>query len=142
MKRNILILLSLIFILNGCLYQAELRPEYNDTDVWICEKPYIELYWSKSHWNAGVISYDGIQYDITHEENYGSLILIYTAEAKGMRDLDKQQEFLVFKGHADYGKDSLSIEVEKDYKNVFNGELPTLEFKRYKKEEYFKSKED
>ena len=32
--------------------------------------------------------------------------------------------------------------IEKDFKNIFNGELPTLKFKRYNKEEYLKNKEE
>lgn len=141
MKKTILILLFLIWLLSGCVYQAELRPEYNDTDVWICENPYTELYWSKSQGNIGVFYYADTQYNITHEETSGPLIWIYTAEAKDMRNLDEQKEYKLFKGRADYEEKNLTIEIQEDFKNIFNGELPTLEFKRYNKEEYLKDKE-
>ena len=142
MNRIILILLCLVLLLNGCVYQAELRPEYNDTDMWICEKPYIELCWSKSDGHTGVISYADTQYDIIHEEDYGPLIWIYTTEATPFRNKDVPEEYWVFKGHVDYGKEKFEIEVQQDFKNIFNGELPTLEFKRYDKEEYLKEKEE
>ena len=141
MKKVVLIVLCLVLFLSACVYQGELRPEYNDKDVWICEEPYIELSWSKSDGHTGVISYDDIQYDIIHEETYGPLIWIYTAEAKPIINTDIPEKFWVLKGHVNYGKDKLEIEVQEDFKNIFNGELPTLEFKRYDKEEYLKEKE-
>ena len=141
MNKTMLTLLCLVLILSGCVYQAELRPEYNDTDVWVCEKPYIELYWSSTIGNAGKIIIDEIEESIYHESNYGPLIKIYTSEAKNTNDLQAQKEFIVFKGRVDYGKDNLTIEVQEDFKNIFNGEKPTLEFKRYDKEEYLKNKE-
>ena len=141
MKKIILILLYLVLVLCGCVYQAELRPEYNDTDVWVCESPYIELYWSSTIGNAGKITINKIEENIYHESNYGPLIKIYTSEAKNTNDIQEQKEFSVFKGHVNYGKDRLTIEVQEDYKNIFNGEKPTLEFKRYDKQEYLKNKE-
>ena len=141
MKKTIIIL-CLVSLLSGCVYQAELRPEYNDTDMWICEKPYIELCWSKSDGHTGVVSNADTQYDIIHEETYGPLIWVYTAEATPFINTDVPEEYWVFKGHVDYGKDKLEIEVQQDFKNIFNGELPTLEFKRYDKEEYLKEKEE
>lgn len=137
MKKSILIVLLLICFLSGCVYQAELRPKYNDTDVWICEEPYIELCWSKSNGQTGLISYADIQYDIMHREDYGSLIWVYTEEAKLLENTDVPEEYWVFKGHVDYGKDKLEIEVREDFKNIFNGELPTLKFKRHKTENNF-----
>ncbi len=142
MKKFVLIVICLTLILSGCVYQSELRPEYNDTDVWVCEKPYAELYWSKSQGHTGIISYNDAQYNITHEETYGPLIWVYTTEATPFRNTDVPEEYWIFKGHANYGKDSLSIEIHADYKNIFNGELPTLNFKRYNKEEYLKNKEE
>ncbi|MBR1969187.1 MAG: hypothetical protein IKA17_02405 [Clostridia bacterium] len=141
MKKIILILLYLVLVLCGCVYQAELRPEYNDTDVWVCESPYIELYWSSTIGNAGKITINKIEENIYHESNYGPLIKIYTSEAKNTNDIQEQKEFSVFKGHVNYGEDRLTIEVQEDYKNIFNGEKPTLEFKRYDKQEYLKNKE-
>ena len=142
MKKTIFILSCLAVLLSGCVYQADLRPEYNDTDVWVCEKPYIELCWSKSDGHIGVISYDDTQYDIIHEEGYGPLIWIYTDEAAPFINKDVPEEYWFFKGHVNYDKDNLEIEVQQDFKNIFNGELPTLEFKRYDKEKPLKSKEE
>jgi len=89
-----------------------------------------------------VISYDDTQYDIIHEEGYGPIIWIYTDEAAPFINKDVPEEYWVFKGHVNYDKDNLEIEVQQDFKNIFNGELPTLEFKRYDKEKLLKSKEE
>ena len=35
-------------------------------------------------------------------------------------DTDVPEEYWVFKGHVDYGKDKLEIEVQQDFKNIFN----------------------
>jgi glutathionylspermidine synthase len=141
LMKKILLLLCLVLNLSGCVYQAELRPEYNDTDVWVCETPHIELCWSKSSSRTGVICSDDTQYNIIHEQTYGPLIWVYTDDAKPIRNTDIPKDLWIFKGHVNYGKDALTIEVQEDFKNIFNGEKPTLEFKRYDKEEYLKNKE-
>ena len=142
MKKISLIVLLLLFLVSGCVYQADLRPEYNDKDVWVCEKPYIELCWSKTNGTIGkIIVADDDEETLFHEANYGPLIKIYTSEAKDIEDLQEQKNFLLFKGRISYGKEKLEIEVQEDFKNIFNGDKPTLKFKRYDKEEYFKDKE-
>ena len=140
MTKNITAVICILLILSGCVYQADLRPEYNDTEVWICEKPYIELYWSKSNGNIGKILFNGIEYKIYHESDYGVLIWIYTSEAENMKNLDKMKRFCLFKGRVNYGKKSLTIEVEEDYKNIFGGEKPVMKFVKHNKEKYFNGK--
>ena len=50
MKKAVFLILSIIFILSGCSYQAEYRPKKNDSEVWICEEPYAEFYWGDERW--------------------------------------------------------------------------------------------
>lgn len=142
MKKIVFVMLFSILALAGCVYQADLRPKPNETDVWICKEPYMEFYWSEESGNSGIIIIDEAEQSIFHESDYGATIWVYTPEAKDMRNLDEQKEFCLFRGHADYGKEKLIIKVQEDFKNIFNGELPTLNFKRYDKEDYLKEKEN
>ena len=141
MKKLAFVMIVSMLLLAGCVYQSDLRPKPRETDVWICEEPYMELYWSKENGNSGRIILDEVEQSIFHEADYGATIWVYTPEAKDVKTLEEQKEFCIFKGRADYGKQKFTIEVQEDFKNTFGGELPTLNFKRYNKEEYFKNKE-
>ena len=140
MTKNIAAVICILLIMSGCVYQADLRPEYNDTDVWICEKPYIELYWNTSAGHTGKIFYDDIPYNIIHEENYGSLIRIYTTEAESYELFEEKMQYCLFQGRIIYGKKSLTIEVKEDFKNIFGGEKPVMKFVKHNKEKYFNGK--
>lgn len=141
MKKAVLTILLVMFFVNGCIYQREFRPRPDDEELWKCESHYMELYWGKSEQCSKIILGEKV-YEVVFSATTGSQLAVFEKEMEreGKNTID--YDYCLFRGHTTYRKGSATVKVEKDYKNVFNGELPTLEFKRYKKEEYFKSKED
>ena len=53
----------------------------------------------------------------------------------------EEEDYILFRGKVNYGGDRMTLTVEEDIKNVFDGELPVMELVKYDIEEYFKDKE-
>jgi len=79
MKKVILLVLFLVIFLNGCYYQPELRPKPNSPEIWICEEPYAELYWTDDG-DSGKIVACGKVYDVAFIESY-SVIVVQSYQA-------------------------------------------------------------
>ena len=141
MKKTILAILLVMFLVNGCIYQRELRPRPDNEEVWICESPYAELYWGESEQCSKIIVGD-IIHEVIFSTSSGPQLTVFEkgVEKEGKNTID--YDYCLFRGHTTYEEKTAIVRVEKDFKNIFNGELPTLKFKRYNKEEYLKEKEE
>ena len=138
MKKAVFLILSIIFILSGCVYQAYDRPKNNDSEVWICKDPYFELYWGDKGEYRGKLCIGEDEYDIIHMEDYGPGIWIYEYVENVNYSSSAAMEYCLFDADANYAGDSFTITVEEDYKNLFDGTYPTLEFKKHNIIDYFK----
>ena len=141
MKKTILILLFWLIFLSGCYYQPDLRPRLDSPEIWVCEEPYVILYWDKIDENSKIVVEENV-YEIVFRTTAGPQLMVYDKEGKSEEENYYNNEYLLFRGHTTYEEKTAIVRVEKDFKNIFNGELPTLEFKRYDKEEYLKEKEE
>lgn len=141
MKKSIVVLIICVIMLNGCFYQPELRPNPDVEEVWICDAPYAKLYWDNIGQHGKIIIDENI-FDVVFETTAGPQLMVYDKEGKSEEENYYNNDYLLFRGHTTYQEEAAIVKVEKDFKNIFNGELPTLEFKRYNKEEYLKSKEE
>ena len=140
MKKSILIVIALI-MLNGCFYQPKLRPHPDNEEVWVCESPYAKLYW------AGEDSYGEIEagdklHEVVFFTSAGPQMMVFDKAMIQESDSDMDFEYCLFRGHTTYGEETAIVKVQEDFKNIFNGDLPTLNFKRYDKEDYLKEKEN
>ena len=140
MKKSILILLFLLIFLSGCFYQPDLRPRLDSPEVWLCDEPYAELYWGKTKLNSKIIIDENV-YEIVFTTTAGPQMMVYDKEGKSEEENYYNNDYLLFRGHTTYKEETAIVKVEEDFKNIFNGEKPTLEFKRYDKKEYLKNKE-
>ncbi len=141
MKRNLLAIVICVILLNGCYYQPKTRPKPDNNEIWICDNPYAELYWDDNG-QYGKIVVSGEIYEVVFFTTAGPQMMVYTKEGKNEEENSLNNDYLLFRGHTTYGKETAIVTVEKDFKNIFNGEFPTLKFKRYSKEEYLKNKEE
>lgn len=139
MKKIVFLILVCILTLTGCTYQGDKRPDYNDTEVWICEDPYFEIYWKSTEGNVGKLCIGDNEYNIVHEEDHGPYMFVreYVENFHSL-SFEEQLELYLFRGDVNYGKEKMTITVDVDYKNVFNGKKPTMEFIKYNIDEYFK----
>ena len=139
MKKAIYLIISIIFMLSGCIYQVNYRPKNNDSEVWICEEPYAEFYWGDKRWYTGKMIIEENEYDIAHIADYGSGVWIYeyVDNFRSLND-DDRWEYLLFYASANYAGDSFTITIEDDYKNLFDGTYPTLHFTKHNIIDYFK----
>ena len=132
MKRISFLILVITFFLTSCTYQANERPERNNNEIWICEEPYLELYWSKNKY-GGKLILDETEYSVVHTQDYGALIWIYEDNENLDLRNDSKRQYRFFRGKVDYGKEKMTITVDVDYKNIFGGEKPTFELVKHKK---------
>ena len=141
-KKILTAILSAVF-LSGCMYQADRRPTLSNDEVWICEEPYAEFYWEKgTDVLTGKIIVNNKEYNMFHRENSGPYLWVYSMEGKEEAyDVSNAKEYLLFRSRANYNYDTFTLQVEEDRANMFDGELPLLKFKCYKKSEYFKDKQ-
>ena len=130
LKRIIIFTFICTIILCGCFYQPELRPRLDNPEVWICEKPYAELHWDELGGSSKIII-DDITYEIVFSTTAGPQLSVYEKETEDGVYYGQR----LFRGHTTYKEDSAVVRVEEDFKNIFGGELPTLHFKRYKKDD-------
>ena len=138
MKKTILSILLVMFFINGCIYQRELRPRLDNKEIWICENPYVELHWGESEQCSKVIVGD-ISYEVVFSTTSGTQLSVFEKEMEKEEKNFIDYDYCLFRGHTTYEEKNATVRVEKDFKNIFNGELPTLKFKRYNKEEYLKN---
>ena len=141
MRKTILILLCLVLLLSGCFYQPELRPRLECPEIWVCEEPYAILYWDKIDENSKIVVEENV-YEIVFTTTAGPQMMVYDKEGKSEEENFYNNDYLLVRGHTTYEEKTAIVRVEKDFKNIFNGELPTLKFKRYDREEYLKEKEE
>jgi len=141
MKKIVFLILVCIFTLTGCTYQGDKRPDAIDSEVWICEKPYCELYWGGEKAYTGKLCIDETEYNIIHFEDHGPYIYIHEyVEDFYSLFFEEQMKYCLFRGDVNYGKEKMTITVDVDYKNIFGGENPTMEFIKYNIDEYFNEK--
>lgn len=141
MKKSIVVIVVCVLLLNGCFYQPELRPRLDSPEVWVCEEPYAELYWDEIGQNSKMIVAENV-YEIVFTTTAGPQMMVYDKEGKSEEENSFNNDYLLFRGHTTYEEKTAIVRVEKDFKNIFSGELPTLKFKRYNKEEYLKNEEE
>ena len=134
MKKTIFVILWLALILSGCYYQPDLRPRLDCPEVWVCEEPYTILDWDKTDENSKIVVGESV-YEIVFTTTAGPQIIVYDKEGKSEEENYYNSDYLLFRGHTTYKKETAVVKIEEDFKNIFNGELPTLEFKRYKKKQ-------
>lgn len=142
MKKVTLIVLICLLTLTGCrVYQADKRPELSNTEVWICEQPYLELYWTPDSMHGKLII-DEMEYSVVHTADYGAGIWIYE-NVEGFKNAEFSEEkmnYCLFECRADYGKEKITLQIARDFKDIFKGKFPKLELKKYNIDEYFKNK--
>ena len=145
-------IIMLVFMLTGCcsVYQADKRPQFNDAEVWVCENPKSEFYWSKVNGCNGKIKFLDKEWNIIQEEQRSSTMIIFEntvsdkvsqpqAETDGIQqNVSYELDNVLLRCRAYYGLDKLTLVVEEDYKNVFHGFYPILHFEKRNKAEYLK----
>ncbi len=139
MKKCLVVVSICIVIFSGCFYQADLRPFYNNEDIWVCDTPYAEFYWDDDG-EYGMITVEKNVYQVILFTTAGPQIFIFDREMKSEGENIINYDYCLFRGYTTYGKKSFTIEVEEDYKNIFGGEKPVMKFVKYNKEKYFNGK--
>lgn len=134
MKRMSIISMMLIIsiFLTSCSYQAYERPDLNGNEIWICEKPYLEMYWTENNYGGKLIVKE-TTYNIVHFADHGAHIWIYEDDENLDLRYEESEKYCLFRGIANYGKEKMTITVDIDYKNIFGGEKPTFELVKHKK---------
>ena len=151
--KKIVLVIGLIFLLTGCIYQGSFRPDLSDDDVWVCVNPRAEFYWSLDDSLTSVIyDADGKKTDVITEQTAGSSFFIYDAEVENCEkeyvdengsvsksiDIADMEPYLLLKCHADYHGDAFDLKVEEDMVNMFDGFHPILHFEKRNRAEYLK----
>ncbi len=142
-KKILTAILSAVF-LSGCMYQADLRPTSDTSLIWVSKDPYAELEFNEEQGSPiGKVVYNKNEYSVAYDANYGAGIYMMSKEIlNSENDTRVWSDFLWVRGRADYKRDGFDFQVKEDYVNMFDGELPLLKFKCYKKVDYFKEKQD
>ncbi len=139
MKKIVFLVFACVILFTGCIYQAEYRPIDNDSEVWICEEPYAEIYWGDKGEYRGKICIGETEHNIIHREDYGAGMWVYEyIDDFSSLYLDDRWEYCLFYADVNYSGDSFTITVEEDYKNLFDGTYPTLHFTKHNIIDYFK----
>lgn len=129
------ILFSLSFLF-GCVADDELRPAFNENEIWVCEEPYAYFsYDSESDSFLGKLSCNDLQYDFFEYENTGSYMAFFKPEAIVDNVIYREGNTLL-SGSVEYFEGYFVLTVKKDPENLFNGELPVMEFVRYSSEDF------
>lgn len=140
MRKVVVYLILCLILLSGCFYQPDLRPHSGIKEVWICDVPYAELYWDDIGQYGKIIIDENI-YEVVFTTTAGPQIMVYDKAGKNEIENSFNNDYLLFRGHTTYEEETAIVKVEKDFKNIFKGEFPVLNFKRYSKDEYLKNKE-
>jgi len=132
MKKILLLILMISFVLSGCesheVYYYS--PKQNDSEIWICEEPYLEMYWAEDKY-GGKLIWNEKEYRLVHKRDHGRNIDIYEDIEGVDYSSYEADKHMLFSGIARYSKDKMIITVNVDYKNVFGGEKPTFELIKY-----------
>ena len=126
MKRILILILIITLFQTACTYQVNERPKLNDNEIWICEEPYLELYWTETKYGGKLVVGEK-EYNIVHTQDAGPSIYFYEDNKNLDLRYDSKRQYRLFRGKADYGKRKMTITVDIDYKNIFDGEMPTFE---------------
>ena len=142
-KKILTAILSAVFF-SGCMYQADLRPADDENLIWVCEEPYAIYEYNKHAARPiGKIVYGETEYDVVYGADYGPYMYVMSSEELKPENEDAYwDDFIMLDGRAEYKRDGFDFQIKEDYVNMFNGELPLLKFKCYKKADYFKEKQD
>ena len=142
-KKILTAILSAVFF-SGCMYQADLRPADDENLIWVCEEPYAIYEYNKHAARPiGKIVYGETEYDVVYGADYGPYMYVMSSEElKPENENAYWDDFIMLDGRAEYKRDGFDFQIKEDYVNMFNGELPLLKFKCYKKSEYFKDKQN
>ena len=151
MKRIFLIYFGIVISLSACIADADKRPHINDNEVWVCENPRAEFYWSKNDDKTSTIFVGEKKYNVTFGSSAGAKFWIYDEGAKTCEkeyiedgetyktvDTSALEQFLLLKCRVNYKKDAFDLYVEEDLVNMFDGEKPKLHFEKRNKAEYLK----
>ena len=142
MKEIFTVILIMILIISGCIYQGNFRPDANSDNVWICEELYAEYYWSEQlQRRIGKIVLNDKEYNVLYGESYGSRMIVYSDYVLRLGDnWDEYDPYELFRGRVNYEKDCFTLTVEEDKQNIFGGEKPVMKFVKHDKEKYFNGK--
>ena len=143
-KLSATIIILVTLILNGCIYQVDLRPANDENLIWVCEEPYAIYEYNKNvDRTVGKIVYGEMEYDVVYGADSSPYMYVMSSEElKPENENAYWDDFIMLDGRAEYKRDGFDFQIKEDYVNMFNGELPLLKFKCYKKSEYFKDKQD
>ena len=139
-KKIFLISLILcITILSGCIAAADIRPQHNNEFVWVCtELSDTYFYWDEETlFFEGLLSYDNKHQEFIWVDDSGLAVDICYPYVVDKDGIYPDKDTFIF-GFADYQKDLLTLKIEEDKLNIFNGEITTLTFKPQKWDEFFK----
>ena len=151
MKRIVLVI-GLIFLLTGCIYQGSFRPDLSDDDVWVCVNPRAEFYWNEKDDMTSVMYINGEMREVTAQQTVSPEFYVYDINIKNCEkeDIDENgyvskyidyadiEKHTLLKCRADYHSDTFDLKVEEDMVNMFGGEKPTLHFEKRNRAEYLK----
>lgn len=139
MTKKLLICLSVllsVFFLFGCVADNELRPAFNENEIWVCEEPYAYFsYDSESDSFLGKLNFNDFQYDFFEYENTGHYMAFFKPEAI-IDNVIYPEGNTLLSGSVEYFEGYFVLTVKKDPEDLFNGELPVMEFVRYSLEEF------
>ena len=75
MKQIFTVILIMILIISGCIYQGNFRPDANSDNVWICEELYAEYYWSEQlQRRIGKIVLNDKEYNVLYGKIFKQLL--------------------------------------------------------------------
>lgn len=143
MKKVILIVTVILLIVTGCTYQAENRPKPDENQIWVCKEPYCEMYWLNGSCGGKLIVND-VEYCVKYSADYGNGFRIYEKyDDSDIFYTDEYEKYCLIRGKVQsYDNGRFTMKVKYDYKNLFDGEKPTMTFVRYSKRRYLNSRSD
>ena len=117
MKRIFLILFGIAISLSACIADADKRPHINDNEVWVCENPRAEFYWSKNDDKTSTIFVGEKKYNVTFGSSAGPQFRIYDEGAKACENQRRGAVCVCCRAASDNGSmdgchDSLSFGYE------------------------------
>ena len=138
MKKILILMMLCIFLLTGCIYQGEFRPEPDAGFIWVCEEPYAEFECFSKSMDSGKLIYDDVEYSIYYGDSPGSSIYIYSEEILQHPETLDTDEHAILYVKANYHSNGFTLTIIEDIKNIFDGKVTEMEFKKYTKEDYLK----
>ncbi len=133
-----ILFLMIVVLFSGCdfLFETGERPHANTDEIWVCKKPYIYLSWNEEVCSlTGIAENEEIRIELSMLEAISSHVGFEKLEDARPPNEEHRTNY-IFTGEADYEGDHFFVEITNDNIGFFGGELPTLRFDCYKKEEY------